>query len=159
MIPPKIERRRLFDWRLVISLILAGALLFGAFAGVKAIQANGAKDRNTAKALTEVAKAQAQVHELIEQIKARDAELRDQAAATQSNTAIFAANQAAMLRFQAVELSWTRRILNFVRTHPGQPIPPTLLVDAPRAPVLRRISGSRKAARHAAKHKHRKARR
>lgn len=159
MNPPKIERRRLFDWRLVISLILAGALLFGAFAGVKAIQANDTKDRNTAKALAEVAKAQAQVHELIEQIKARDAELRDQAAATQSNTAVFAANQAAMLRFQSVELAWTRRILNFVRTHPGQPIPTSFLVDAPRAPVLRRISTSRKASQHAAKRKHGKARR
>jgi hypothetical protein len=135
----KIERRRLFDWRLVMSLILAGALLFGAYAAIGAFHASDAKDRNTAVALAEVAKAQSQVHELIEQIKTRDAELRDQAIATQANTARFAANQAAMLRFQAEGLAWTRHLLSFIRTHPGQLIPASLL-SAPTPPELQQLT-------------------
>lgn len=141
--PIKIEQRRLFDWRLVLSLIAAGALLFGAYASVGAIRSSSAKDHNTAVALAEVAKAQAQEQELIQQLKFRDAELKAQAAAGQANTAKFAANQAAMLRFQAEELAWTRRLLNFVRTHPGKPIPASFLV-APAPPVLQRISTSKR---------------
>jgi hypothetical protein len=122
-----------------MSLILAGALLFGAYAAVNAFQSANAKDRNTAVALAEVARGQAQVRELIEQLKARDAELKAEHGTDQANTAIFLANQAAGLRFQAEELAWTRRLLNFVRTHPGQQIPASLLA-APSAPVLQRIT-------------------
>ena len=150
----KIERRRLFDWRLVMSLILAGALLFGAFSAVKAIQAADAKDRNTATALAEVAKGQAQVHELIEQIKARDAEIQDQAVADRANTARFAANQAVMLRFQAEELAWTRRILDFVRTHPGEPVPASLLIGAPTPPRFQAVVSAPKATQRRGTHKH-----
>lgn len=155
----RVVQPRLLNARFVVSLIALVAVLVGSFALAETVRHQAAGDANTKKALAEVAKAQAQVHELIEQIRARDAELRDQAAATQSNTAVFAANQAAMLRFQSVELAWTRRILNFVRTHPGQPIPAAFLIAAPTAPVLRRISTSRKASRHAAKRKHGRARR
>lgn len=144
--PIRIEQRRLFDWRLVISLIAAGALLFGAFAAVKAFEIADAKDHNAAVAAAEIARGQAQVHELIEQLRSRDEEIKAQVAAEEANTArsaanqaVMLANQAAMLRFQAEELAWTRRILNFSRAHPGQPIPASFLV-APRPPTLRKIS-------------------
>lgn len=151
--PIRIEQRRLFDWRLVISLIAAGLLVYGSFASVKAIQANEHKDHNTAVALTEVAAAQAQVHELISLLKAESDELKAKDVADEANLVRFATNQRRMLDFQAAEIAWTRRILNFIRTHPGQQVPASFL-DSPNPPVLLRISAPKSGRKKAVTPKH-----
>jgi len=88
---------------------------------------------------------------LIAEIKVQAQELKAKDVADEANIVRFAENQKRMLDFQAAESAQVRRLLNFVRTHPGSPIPASLLTPIQVPKLLAITKESPKSSRKGAK--------
>lgn len=145
-------------WTVAILGMVLMVLVF-VFLEVTLLSSQSTGDHLVAQLKTEHASDEAHITEFTTVVTGLESVITNLEASAEKS----AANQAAQSRWEAAETARFGRLVNFVRTHPGRPIPSNLLVPVPR-PTLQKttadpLKGSSKSVSKAAKrskHKPRK---